>query len=331
MNTVITQFYRGRIIESSHNIKAFISRLNGDVLLDTNNQNDLIYPRSSIKIFQAIPFIISQADIKFKLNKKQLALACSSHRGQHFHLKELNGWIKKIGLNRSKLKCGLHNPLNKEASEIFLRSNKKLHSLYNNCAGKHLAMLCACLAKKQNIEDYLDFNHPHQETIRYIFEVFSESSINNFNYSVDGCSAPQYSFKIKSLSVLLTNLLKSYENKYLFNHETKKLLNAILNNPNFIGGTDSLDSRIISISNKTIFCKGGAEGVFLFIHLTKKIVGIIKVTDGNERALPSAVYNIFKKLNIMKKDQLVKLHKLGNFNLNNHANIKTGEIKTKIK
>ena len=41
-------------------------------------------------------------------------------------------------------------------------------------------------------------------------------------------------------------------------------MDSILENPNYIGGTDSLDSAIIKISKKKIFCKGGAEGVFFF-------------------------------------------------------------------
>ena len=42
----------------------------------------------------------------------------------------------------------------------------------------------------------------------------------------------------------------------------------------------------MKISNKRIFCKGGAEGVFLFVDLQKEIAGVIKVVDGNERAIP---------------------------------------------
>ena len=55
-----------------------------------------MYPRSAIKIFQAIPFIKSEAYKKFKLSQKQIAIACSSHYGEPEHLKVLEEWIKKI-------------------------------------------------------------------------------------------------------------------------------------------------------------------------------------------------------------------------------------------
>jgi len=91
-----------------------------------------------------------------------------------------------------------------------------------------------------------------------------------------------------------------------------------------------LDSKIMQISNKNIFCKGGAEGVFLFIDLNKEIVGIIKVVDGNERVIPSIIFNIFKKLKIMNSTELKKLMKYYDFNIVNHAKIKVGSIKTII-
>ena len=56
----------------------------------------------------------------------------------------------------------------------------------------------------------------------------------------------------------------------------------------------------IKICNKKLFCKGGAEGVFLFAHLKKEVAGAIKVIDGNERAIPSAIAAILKKLKIIK-------------------------------
>ena len=102
-------------------------------------------------------------------------------------------------------------------------------------------------------------------------------------------------------------------------------------NPLFIGGSKNLDSNLIKISNKKIFCKGGAEGVFLFIHLKKGIFGVLKVIDGNERVLPSAVSTLFEKFKIIGKEDLRKLKEWSNSELQNHAKIKIGAIKTIIK
>lgn len=330
MSKLSTLIYRGNIVESYHEVKCYISSYNGERLFSTNNDDDLIYPRSSIKIFQAIPFANSKAIDFYKLNKKQIALSCSSHCGETFHILELEKWIKKTRLKTSHLKCGIHNPLDKKSSEKILMSGIRPYQLHNNCAGKHLAMLSGCLVNKFPIRNYLDFNHLYQKNIRKVFSQFTEANILKKNYGIDGCSAPQYAFKIKELAKALSNLLKSYNGDFDYSENIQVLINSIRTNSLFIGGSKNLDSNLIEISNKKIFCKGGAEGVFLFIHLVKGVYGIFKVKDGNERVLPSVVYELFKKLNILNPQELKSFLRWNNFNIQNHAKLKIGAIKTII-
>ena len=129
---------------------------------------------------------------------------------------------------------------------------------------------------------------------------------------------------------MLNNLFKSYNNKFDYSDEVRLLIKCVTENPNYIGGTDSLDSRIMSITRNKIFCKNGAEGVFLFIDLKNGITGVVKVVDGNERAIPPFIYKLFKKFKIMNSDELSKFKSYYNFQILNHANIAVGSIKTKI-
>ena len=330
MGKVTTLFYRGKLVESIHKIKCYIGSVGGEKIFTTNNDDDFIYPRSSIKIFQAMPFASSNAFSIFNLNQKQIALSCSSHCGEYFHIRELKKWMDKTKLKLSYLKCGVHNPLDNKSSEKLFLSGSRPYQLYNNCAGKHLAMLTACKLNKFSINDYLSFDHPHQIKIRDIFSKFTEEKILLKNYGIDGCSAPQYSFKIKQLGKALSNLYKSYNSEFEYSYNAKTMIDSILNNPLFIGGSKNLDSNLIKISNGSVFCKGGAEGVFLFINLKKGVFGILKVKDGNERVLPSAVYTLFKKFKILKKDELKQFISWDNFNLYNHAKTKIGNIVTII-
>lgn len=330
MSNLRTLISRGNFTESVHNIKCYLGSINNEILYSTKNDNDIFYPRSSIKIFQGIPFANSKSTELFNLNKRQIALSCSSHRGEKFHIKELIDWLKKTKLKPSDLKCGIHNPIDEKSSEENFKANIKSFQVHNNCAGKHLGMLSSCLANDYPTENYLDFDHPHQNNIRNIFNKFTESKINKKNYGIDGCSAPQYAFEIKNLAKALKNLLNSYNENFEYAISIKFLINSILANPLFIGGTKSLDSNLMKISNKKIFCKGGAEGVFLFLDLKKGIFGILKVNDGNERVLPSAVYALCKKFRILNKEELEHFKSWNSFNLYNHAKVKVGEIKTII-
>ena len=194
MNKIKTYVTRNKIIESIHESKCIVKDYNYKTIFSTSNEEDLVYPRSAIKIFQAIPFIKSKAYKKFKLSEKQIAISCASHYGEPEHLKVLNDWLIKIKISKKILKCGIHNPLNIKSSNKLLLKGSRPHQLHNNCAGKHLGMLSGCLMNKMNLKDYVNFNHPYQKLIRESLEFFTECKIKNIQVGVDGCSAPQYAF-----------------------------------------------------------------------------------------------------------------------------------------
>ena len=330
MGQIRTYFIRNVIRESTHNIKCIIGGPNNNVIFSTNNEDDYIYPRSSIKIFQAIPFASSNAINKFNLNGRQVALSCSSHHGENYHIKELNSWIKKTKIKINNLKCGIHHPLDTYTNKKLISKRIKPSELHNNCSGKHLAMISSCLRNKYTLENYLDFSHLHQIKIRKVLETFTESKILQTNYAIDGCSAPQYAFKLGDLQNCLQNLYRSYKSKFNFSEEVKVLIKSIIKNPFYIGGSLSLDSNLMKISDGNLFCKVGAEGVFLFCHLKKGISGVVKVEDGNERALTSTIFEITKKFKLLNRNQLKKFFLFGNFKIENHAKLIVGKVKTKI-
>ena len=331
MVKIETFITRGEIVESAHESKCIVKDYNYKTIFSTNHNNDLIYPRSAIKIFQAIPFVKSKADKKYNLTQKQIAIACSSHFGEPEHIKVLDEWIKKIKINKKKLKCGVHNPLNSQSSDRLLLKGIKANELHNNCAGKHLGMISGCLAEGIDIKDYTEMNHPYQVKIRKYLEYFTESKIKKIQKGVDGCSAPQYAFPLKNICISLINLLKQNTESGKYSIEIRYILDSIAKYPELTGSKNIYTSQLMSATNGKIFAKGGAEGVLLFIHKEKKIAGVIKVKDGNERALPSISNKIFEKLNILNKTEIDKLCKWTEEKIYNHAKLITGKVYTIIR
>ena len=328
---IYTYIQRGKTVESVHESKCVVKDFNYKTIFTTNNDSDLVYPRSAIKIFQAIPFVNFKAYKQFKLSQKQLAISCSSHCGEKEHLKVLEDWVKKLNINKNLLKCGVHNPLDSKSSDKLLLSGNKPNQLHNNCAGKHLAMLSGCLVNNMNTKNYLEMDHPYQEIIRNYLEYFTETKILDKQKGVDGCSAPQYSFPLNNLAVAMINLIKHYRETNKYTDEIRILLRAIEKFPQLTGSKSIYPIQIMTATNGKIFSKGGAEGVLLFANKEKKVGGVIKVKDGNERALPSIANAIFKKLKILNKNELKKLAMWNNEIIYNHAKKEVGKIYTEIK
>ena len=177
MVSLKTFIQRGDVTESIHEAMCLIKDSNYKILLTTEHDQNLVYPRSAIKIFQAIPFIISKAHKKFNLNEKNLAISCASHYGESQHYTILSNWINKIKIRIEDLKCGTHNPINLKSSNKLLLSGKLPSQLHNNCAGKHLAMISGCIANSMPIKNYVYQGHPYQKLIRDSLEYFTASSI----------------------------------------------------------------------------------------------------------------------------------------------------------
>ena len=321
---------RGMLAESIHTAKCLVKNSNSKTILSSGHSEELIYPRSAIKIFQALPFINSGAPEKYFLNKKNLAISCSSHCGEPNHLSVLKDWLKKINLSIKNLKCGIHNPINNESSNNLLLSRQKPNQLHNNCSGKHLAMLSGCLANKMEYANYVDYDHPYQKLIRNSLEHFTESSIKQKCIGIDGCNVPQYAFPIDNLTNAMVNLINKRDTKNEYSKAVCALLNAIVKYPLLIGGKKRFDSEVIKHTQGRIFCKGGAEGVLLFVDTSKNIGGVIKIEDGNERAIPPLAMKIFFKLKLLSSDEKRNLIKWTDPILYNHAKEMIGKIIAKI-
>ena len=321
---------RGELIESVHEAKCLVKNSKYENILSTNHNQNFIYPRSSIKIFQAVPFIISGAHKIFSLNNKCLAIACASHCGEKQHVKTLKDWLYQTNISLKHLKCGIHNPINLKASNNLFLSGNLPSQLHNNCAGKHLAMISGCKANRMQYNDYINFNHPYQKLIRSSLEYFTGSTIQKKCIGIDGCSAPQYAFSYNSLAKSMVNIFKKNHKKNEYIEAINVLLCSIKKYPELIGGKNRFDSEIIKYTKGRIFCKGGAEGVFLFSEASKKIGGVIKVIDGNERAIPSIAIKIFQELKILNGKETMLLKKWREQKIFNHAKKQTGSIHVKI-
>ena len=110
------QVTRGGLIESNHNIQAIFLDQNRKVIFNQKSSRR-VFPRSAIKILQAIPFIQSKAIDQFNLTAKHVALSCASHNADLVHVETAIDWIKKLKKTEKVLLCGHHRPMGSDTSD----------------------------------------------------------------------------------------------------------------------------------------------------------------------------------------------------------------------
>ena len=76
---------RNDMLESMHNGVAIIIDWGGAVIHEWGDTTVRIFPRSAIKMIQALPLIETGAINAFGLGEKEVALACASHQGSTIH------------------------------------------------------------------------------------------------------------------------------------------------------------------------------------------------------------------------------------------------------
>src|SRR5882757_9344563 len=106
----LVEVRRGPITESRH--RGHIVAVDGteQVVASLGAPETVTYLRSSAKPFQAIPLVASGAADRFGFTEREIAIACASHNGEPMHTKLTLSILKKIGLEPSALKCGVHEP-----------------------------------------------------------------------------------------------------------------------------------------------------------------------------------------------------------------------------
>ncbi|HBQ36611.1 MAG TPA: L-asparaginase, partial [Rhodobacteraceae bacterium] len=185
----MVEIWRGDFLESIHMGHAVVCNSSGDIVQSWGNAEQVILPRSSAKMIQALPLIESAAANAADLSAEYLGLACASHNSATIHTDRVTAWLTSLGMSDNDLRCGAHDPKDIDAHHALIRSGNQPCQLHNNCSGKHTGFLT--LSKHLNgSPEYNDLDHPVQLAVRGAFEDLTYETWPGFG--IDGCSAPNF-------------------------------------------------------------------------------------------------------------------------------------------
>jgi L-asparaginase II len=248
----------------------------------------------------------------------------------------------KIGIQENNLQCGAHLPSDSGMLKTVIRQEIKPTANFNNCSGKHTAMLAHAKMRGLPLENYLDHDHPIQQDILATFSEMCGIEKEKVELGIDGCSAPNFAVPIVNAALGMARLCDPRMLTETRAIACKKITAAMTAHPEMVSNYGEFDCELMKAGAGKIITKRGAEG-FQIIGLMpgvygEKGVGIaFKVTDGDSsrmndefvsspRVRPAVSLEILRQLKALNEMQLKSLASFGPAKqIKNHRGLVTGE------
>ncbi|HOW50283.1 MAG TPA: asparaginase [Rubrivivax sp.] len=305
MNPVLVEAWRGNIVESAHRGAFAVLDSHGGVRAALGDIDRPVFPRSAVKVMQALPLVASGAAERFGLSDAELALACASHNGEPAHVAAAEAMLAKAGLDAAALECGAHWPYREAFQRQMAAHGQTPTALHNNCSGKHAGFVCiGCLLAAHAGQDarafvrgYLQPQHPVMRVVSAAIARATGADLGAAPVGTDGCSIPTYALPLRALALGFARIATGRGLGADDALAARRLRTAVAAQPFMVAGTDRFDTRVMQHFGERVFCKVGAEGMYA-AALPEQGLGIaIKIDDGNNaRAAEVAVAALLEAL-----------------------------------
>lgn len=335
---------RGHIVESTHYGSIAVVDSNGQLIAAQGDPKTVAFLRSSAKPFQALPFVERGGVEHFGFTPRELSLCCASHEGSALHVQTVTEMQKKAGIDERHLQCGAHLPSDVDELKAMIRNGKHPTPNYNNCSGKHTAMLAHAKMRGLPLEDYLDINHPIQQDILASFAEMCLFPAAEIELGTDGCSAPNFAVPLFHAALGMARLCDPGELLQVRAEACRKITMAMSAHPEMVSGYGEFDEQLMKAGDGKIITKRGAEGFQIAGILPGVIrpdspgVGIaLKVSDGDaarmdddltfhNRVRPAVTLEILRQLGALSSEQEQALAGFGPVKqITNHRGLVTGQ------
>lgn len=295
----------------------------------------ITYFRSSAKPFQAIPLVASGAADHFGFTEKEIAIACGSHSGEDEHVQTVRSMLRKIGLEESALKCGVHAPFSADVVRELARTGQQPNVLQNNCSGKHAGMLALALHIGAPIETYDQPTNEVQRLIARVVSMFSSVPEGEMAMGVDGCGVPVFGIPVVAMALMYARLVDPPKEFEAPIHDAcKRIIKAIIGFPEMVGGLKHrLDTELIHAGKGRLISKIGAEGVYTVgvLPCAEWPSGLgfaLKIEDGDDhRARPPAVLEALRQLGVLTETESSALRAYAPTPITNRRGERVGEAR----
>jgi L-asparaginase II len=322
----LVEVTRGDEVECLHAGSVAVVNTKGDVLYHAGDPNFLTFTRSTIKPFQAAPFMRAGGPARFGYTAREVALLCASHSGEPMHTDTVESMLHKAGCGEHHLRCGCHVPGYYAAVDQEPPAGAKFNQLHNNCSGKHTGFLAYCVQHGHPLKTYLEPAHPLQQAVRASVAHFAGMKESDLKMGVDGCSAPNYAMPLSRLALSYAQLAQGAGDPH-YGSALGDLFRAMTSYPELVSGIARSDLAFMHTAPGEWVSKIGADGVQV-VGVRSAGLGIaIKIADGNMRALAPTAISVLQQLGLIKSPEGTPLAPWVRPQLSNYMGLHTGEVR----
>ncbi len=300
-NPILVLQSRGGYLESFARGAVAIATADGEVLVAIGDVGRRVFPRSAIKLIQALALVESGAADAFDVSDIELALACASHSGEPRHVEAVSAWLTRIGAKPDDLVCGAHPPYDAASALAFAKVGQSPTRLHNNCSGKHTGFLTLAKHLRAPFAHYDHLDHPVQKKVAEVLTALSGEDAGAAPVGVDGCGAPNFALSLGALATAFARVANPSPLAPQRREAVLRLRAAAQANPFYTAGTGRLCTRIMTESSR-IYVKGGAEGVYA-AALPELGLGLaLKIDDGGKVASEALLCGLLVGLGELESD-----------------------------
>ena len=333
-NPVLAEALRGGIVESAHCGAVAVVDADGALHSAWGDIDRPIFPRSAVKVLQALPLVESGAAERYGLIDEELALACASHGGEARHTAMAASMLAKAGLDVAALECGAHWPCFDGAIQAMAAAGSHPSALNNNCSGKHAGFVClGCLMAGENdrrafLEGYVKPDHPVMREVTAALQSSTGYDLARAAVGTDGCSIPTYAIPLRHLAHGFARVATGIGLKPGHAAAALRLRQAVARAPFMVGGTGRFDTRVMEHFGERVFCKVGAEGVYCAALPSLGLGVAVKMDDGNTaRACEVVMAALLARLLPLAESEAGFVHSLADVALVNWNGIEVGRLR----
>ncbi len=321
---------RGMLAEVIHAGAIAVVDTRAKLIASAGDAHALTFTRSTLKPFQALPFLQGDGPRQFGFTPPQIALLCASHNGEDMHVKQVDDMLHKIGRTHRCLQCGCHVPLSFSYGGLVVPAGLQYDERHNNCSGKHTGFVAHCVQHDLPLENHLDLAHPLQAAIRQQVARVAQCAETDLVAGVDGCSAPNYALPLAKLAFSFARLGSGAKDSE-FGEQFELLSSAMVAHPEMVSGTARNDLDFMRAGRGDWITKIGADGVQAIASKSRGQAIAIKVISGHMPALYTAAVTALEQLGWLDEAQRAILKPWGEQTLRNARGNPVGEIRAAFK